>query len=53
MGAALGTYSHVVLDRVMHADTRPLAPFAGTNAILGAGAVGSLHLVCVAGGGSA
>lgn len=53
MGAALGTYSHVVLDRVMHADTRPLAPFAGTNAILGAVAVGALHLVCVAGGGSA
>lgn len=51
VGAVLGTYSHVVLDSVMHADMRPLAPFAETNAMLGAMSVGALHLLCVAGGG--
>jgi hypothetical protein len=51
VGAILGTYSHVVLDSIMHADMRPLAPFAETNAMLGAVSVGALHLLCVAGGG--
>jgi hypothetical protein len=50
VGAVLGTYSHVVLDSVMHADMRPLAPFAETNAMLGAMSAGALHLLCVAGG---
>jgi membrane-bound metal-dependent hydrolase YbcI (DUF457 family) len=51
VGAGLGTYSHVVLDSIMHADMRPLAPFAETNAMLGVMSVGALHLLCVAGGG--
>jgi hypothetical protein len=51
VGALLGTYSHVVLDSIMHADMRPLAPFAETNAMLGAMSIGALHLLCVAGGG--
>jgi len=51
VGAVLGTYSHVVLDSIMHADMRPLAPFAETNAMLGVMSVGALHLWCVAGGG--
>jgi len=51
VGAVLGAYSHVVLDSIMHADMRPLAPFAETNAMLGVMSVGALHLWCVAGGG--
>ena len=51
VGAVLGTYSHVFLDSIMHADMRPLAPFAETNAMLGAMLIGALHLLCAAGGG--
>lgn len=51
VGAVLGTYSHVLLDSIMHADIRPLAPFAETNAMLGAMSIGALHLLCVAAGG--
>lgn len=51
VGAFVGTYSHVFLDSIMHADMRPLAPFAETNAMLGAMSIGALHLLCVAGGG--
>jgi len=46
----VGTYSHVLLDSVMHADLRPLAPFAETSALLGIVSVGTLHLLCVFGG---
>jgi hypothetical protein len=49
-GAFVGTYSHVLLDSVMHADLRPLAPFAETSALLGIVSVGTLHLLCVFGG---
>ncbi len=46
-GAALGAYSHVVLDSVMHGDIQPLAPFAITNELLGVVSLGTLHLACV------
>lgn len=47
-GAVLGAYSHVLLDSVMHADARPLAPFSGHNPLLGWLSWDSLHGVCVA-----
>ena len=50
VGAGLGTYSHVVLDSVMHADMQPLFPFSETNGLLDAVSLGTLHLVCVAAG---
>ncbi len=50
IGAFVGTYSHVFLDSVMHSDMRPLAPFSGANALLGATAPGSLHVACVLSG---
>src|SRR5216683_2903814 len=49
--AVLGTYSHIFLDSIMHADMQPLAPFVETNTMLGAISTGSLHLVCLASGG--
>jgi hypothetical protein len=49
-GAFVGTYSHVFLDSIMHADMQPLAPLSNTNALLHVISVGSLHLVCVLGG---
>ena len=47
VGAALGAYSHVVLDSLMHRDIQPLAPFASTNALLGSLSLNTLHLGCV------
>ncbi len=50
-GAALGAYSHIVFDSVMHEDIRPLAPFSQANALLDTIPLGYLHLLCVALGG--
>ncbi|ROH86285.1 hypothetical protein ED236_07565 [Pseudomethylobacillus aquaticus] len=50
MGAALGAYSHIVLDSVMHHDIQPLSPFALSNALLGAVPLSTLHLACLAAG---
>jgi membrane-bound metal-dependent hydrolase YbcI (DUF457 family) len=44
VGAALGAYSHIVLDSVMHSDIQPLAPFASGNALLGAIPLSALHM---------
>lgn len=49
-GAFTGTYSHVFLDSIMHADMHPIAPLSQANALLMAISVGSLHLFCVLGG---
>jgi membrane-bound metal-dependent hydrolase YbcI (DUF457 family) len=50
LGAFVGTYSHVLLDSVMHADLRPLAPFSEANVVLGVVSVGALHDACVLSG---
>jgi len=34
-GAFIGTYSHVLLDSIMHADMLPLRPLTADNALLG------------------
>ncbi|TAK76700.1 MAG: hypothetical protein EPO12_16045 [Aquabacterium sp.] len=47
-GAFVGTWSHVLLDSVMHGDMHPLRPFAEGNALLHAVSLTSLHLLCVA-----
>ena len=49
-GAFVGTYSHVVLDSIMHADMRPLAPLSDGNALLHLCSMGALHLGCVVAG---
>ena len=46
-GAALGAWSHVVLDGIMHADIQPLAPFSPANPLRGAIPIGQLHLLCL------
>lgn len=51
ISALVGTFSHILLDAIMHADMNPLWPFAYGNALLGLISVGTLHLVCVACGG--
>ncbi|MGC3981731.1 MAG: DUF4184 family protein [Steroidobacteraceae bacterium] len=50
MGAFIGTYSHIVLDSIMHADIRPLAPFSDINPLLGLISLRALQGVCVVSG---
>ena len=47
VGAVLGSYSHVVLDGIMHADMRPLAPWSDDNPFLHLVSLDALHLGCV------
>ena len=49
-GAIIVAYSHVFLDSMMHADMRPLTPFAESNALVGVISIDSLHLACIAAG---
>ena len=46
MGSALGAYSHILLDSLMHADMTPWAPFATGNALLGLVSLEALHGFC-------
>ena len=50
LGAIAGTYSHVVLDSLMHADMQPFAPFSDANPLLGAVFLNTLHGFCVLAG---
>jgi len=49
-GAFIGTYSHVVLDSIMHADLLPLRPWSAANALLGLMSIDALYLACFASG---
>lgn len=46
-GAFIGTFSHVFLDSMMHADMQPFAPFKISNELLDFLPVGFLYLICV------
>jgi hypothetical protein len=48
--AFLGTYSHVGLDAIMHADMNPLWPFAVGNGLLRTITLEALHVACVVAG---
>jgi hypothetical protein len=47
VGASLGTYSHIVLDSIMHTDIRPFAPFSQANPLQAIVSLRALHLFCV------
>lgn len=47
-GAFVGTYSHVALDAVMHADMQPWWPVGVGNPLLGALTTGALHALLIA-----
>lgn len=49
-GAALGAYSHVFLDSIMHADIEPYWPFSQANPVFRIISLEALHLGCVAAG---
>ena len=50
LGAIIGTYSHVLLDSLMHADMHPFAPFSDRNPLLGAVFLNTLHGFCLLAG---
>lgn len=45
--AFIGSFSHVLLDSVMHADVEPFSPFMLDNPFLGFISVGALHKFCL------
>jgi len=45
-GALLGSFSHIFLDAVMHADMRPWWPFRTDNPLLYLMGIDRLHLAC-------
>ncbi len=50
VSAAIGTFSHVLIDSVMHGDMTPLYPFAAENSLQGTISIAELHGFCVASG---
>lgn len=51
IGAYLGTFSHIALDAIMHADMTPFWPLLAGNPWLGAVSIETLHLACFVSGG--
>ncbi len=47
LSAFIGTFSHVLLDSIMHADVEPFFPVTKTNDFLGFISVQALHKVCL------
>lgn len=45
--ALIGSFSHVLLDSLMHADVEPFAPFMQTNPFLGFISIETLHKFCL------
>jgi len=46
-GALIGTFSHIVLDAVMHSDMSPWWPLMSGNGLLGAMTLAQLHITCL------
>jgi hypothetical protein len=46
-GAFIGTYSHVLLDSIVHDDVRPFWPFTEANPFYGVVGSFTLHAACV------
>jgi hypothetical protein len=46
-GAFVGSYSHVLIDSLMHADMEPFAPLWDQNALLHVISVDALHVFCM------
>jgi len=47
LSAFIGTFSHVLLDSIMHADVEPFSPFTSHNSFLGLITVSALHKLCL------
>ncbi|WP_086932303.1 metal-dependent hydrolase [Agarilytica rhodophyticola] len=47
LSAFVGSFSHVLLDSIMHADMEPFFPFSEINPILGIISIPALHKLCI------
>jgi membrane-bound metal-dependent hydrolase YbcI (DUF457 family) len=47
VGAFIGTYSHVLLDSIMHTDIQPFWPVSLSNSLQGIISIDALHIFCV------
>ncbi|MCL2020533.1 MAG: hypothetical protein FWG81_00115 [Betaproteobacteria bacterium] len=47
LGAFIGTFSHVLLDAIMHWDMSPWRPITSGNKLLGVISMDALHLSCI------
>jgi len=47
LSAFIGTFSHVLLDSIMHSDVEPFFPITTSNEFLGLISVQALHQVCL------
>lgn len=47
LSACIGSFSHVLLDSIMHSDVQPFYPFDLTNSMQGIISVWMLHKVCL------
>ena len=45
--ALIGTYSHILLDSIMHTDLIPFYPLNIKNSLLGLMPINTLHLICL------
>jgi hypothetical protein len=48
ISAFIGTYSHVFIDSIMHADIVPFAPLSAVSPVYGLISIDALHLWCIA-----
>ena len=47
LGAAIGSYTHIIFDSVMHPDIVPLSPFSNANPLYQLVSLGHLYLFCL------
>ena len=47
LSAFIGTFSHVLLDSIVHTDMQPFYPFSTGNGLLGFFSTGQLHHLCL------
>ena len=47
ISALIGSYTHVLLDAIMHGDVQPFYPFNLSNELLGLISISSLHKSCL------
>ncbi len=48
ISAFTGSYSHIILDSIMHFDAKPFSPFFNTNSLYNICSIEKLHWLCVA-----
>lgn len=47
VSAFIGTFSHIILDSIMHSDIEPFYPISADNQLLGIISISALHQICM------